>query len=134
VSAGVWVLGEARVVVSEVVAAEVAAVVGSDVAVAMGGSGCETRSWGLGRGGLDRLGGVCRRLRDAGSSFEGGEKVVVVVVNDVGCADGGCAGVASSDVAAGCGDDGLVAVSSLGAVCITALAVGVEVVWELISV
>ena len=79
-SAGVWVLDEAQVVVSEVVAAEVAA-----------------------------------------------------VVNDVGCADGGCAGVISSDVAAGCGDDGLVAVSSLGAVCITALAVGVEVVWEAVS-
>jgi hypothetical protein len=42
---------------------------------------------------------MCRRLRDAGSSFEGGEKVVVVIVNDVGCADGGCADVVSGDVA-----------------------------------
>jgi hypothetical protein len=53
VSAGVWVLDKARVIILEVVAAEVTAVVGSDMAVEMGSSGCDMRSWGLGRGGLD---------------------------------------------------------------------------------
>ena len=75
-------------------------------------------------------------------------------------ADGGCVGVVSSDVAASCGNDGLVGVSlactpvsqvlevsvdvpasfsrrggsSLGAVCITASTVVAGVVWVLVSV
>jgi hypothetical protein len=48
--------------------------------------------------------------------------VVVVAVNDVDSTDGGCAGVVSG------GDGGLVGVSSLGAVCVTALAVEVVVI------
>jgi hypothetical protein len=47
VSEVVWVLDKALAVVSEVVVADIAAVVGSNVAVATGGSGCETRGWGL---------------------------------------------------------------------------------------
>jgi hypothetical protein len=130
----VWVLDVAQVVVSGVVVAGVVAVVGGDVAVERSGSVCSTRGWGLSWCVVDRSGIQCRGSGAAGGGSEAGGEVVVVVVNDVGCADGGCAGVVSSDVAAGCGDDGLVAVSSLGAVCITALAVGVEVVCVLESV
>ena len=55
--------------------------------------------------------------------------MVVAVVDDVVVVDGGCAGVVSDDVAVGGGDDELVRVSLWGAVCVTALAVVVEVVW-----
>jgi hypothetical protein len=103
VSAGVWVLNEARVVVLEVVAAEVVAVVGSDMAVGTGSSGCARRGWGLGWSVVSRLGRVCRRFQGAGGSFGAGEEVLVVVVGGVVNIDGGCAGVDSGDVA---GDSG----------------------------
>ena len=121
-------LDEALAVVSEVAVAGIAAVVGSDVAVATGGSGCGTRGWGVCSGAVGRLGRVCRRFRAAGASFEAGGKVVVVVVNNVGCADGGCADVVSGDVADSGGDDNRLGVSSRGAVCVTALGVEVGVV------
>ena len=54
---------------------------------------------------------------------------MVAVDDDVGVVDGGCAGVVSNDVAVGGSDDELVRVSLWGAVCVTALAVVVEVVW-----
>ena len=54
---------------------------------------------------------------------------MVAVDDDVGVVDEGCAGVVSNDVAVGSGDDELVRVSLWGAVCVTALAVVVEVVW-----
>jgi hypothetical protein len=111
VSAGVWVLYEARVVVSEVVAAEVAAVVGSDVAVATGDSGCERRGQGVCRSAVGRAGSECRRFRGAGDCFGVGKVVVVVVVDDVATvdgsvdvADGGCVGIVNGDVADGSGD------------------------------
>jgi hypothetical protein len=160
VSEVVWVLDEALAVVSEVAVAGIAAVVGSDVAVAKGGSGCGTRGWGVCSGavGRGRLGRVCRRLRAAGG------KVVVVVVKNVGCADGGCVGVVSGDVAA-LAEMGLVtgAVGAEGspqaceavlqvlgssvdvpasfsrrggtsvAVCIAASKVGVVIIWEATS-
>jgi hypothetical protein len=43
----VWVLDTALLVVSQVVAAGVAAIVGGDMAVAVGVSGHERRGWGL---------------------------------------------------------------------------------------
>jgi hypothetical protein len=49
----VWVLDTALVVVSEVVIAKVAAVVGGDVAAITGDSGCERRGWGLCCGAVD---------------------------------------------------------------------------------
>ena len=56
------------------------------------------------------------------------------MVDDVvGIVDGSCACVARGDVAAGGGDNGVAVGSSLGAVCITASAVQVEVVWEAVS-
>jgi hypothetical protein len=131
VVAAVWVLAAALVVVPEGVAARVTAVVGSDVAAAVSGSGCEQRGWGLGWGAVGRFGSERRHSRGAGGRFGGGNEVVVVVVDDVDVvdvADGGCAGVVGDDMAESRGDDGLVAVSSLGTVCITASAVVVEVV------
>jgi hypothetical protein len=93
-----FVLGPdvAPVVVSEVGATEVAAVVDSDVAVVTVGSGLKTRGWGVCRDATARTGSECRRFRGAGDSFEGRGKFVVVVVNNV---DGGCTGVVSGDVA-----------------------------------
>jgi hypothetical protein len=58
VSEVVWVLDKALAVVSEVVVADIAAVVGSNVAVATGGSGCKTRGWGL----CNQLDSVCRHF------------------------------------------------------------------------
>jgi hypothetical protein len=99
---------------------------------------------------------VCRRFREAGGSSGAGDEVVVVVVDVVGVVDGTDGAVARDDVAGDGGDDGLVGVSlacmpvsqvlggsvdvsaffrsrggsSLGSVCVTALAVEVScVVW-----
>jgi hypothetical protein len=91
------VLTVAQLVVSEVVVAGVAAVIDSDMAVAQGRSGREKRGWGVCWGAIGRLGSVCRRFRDAGGSFEAGEKVVVAVVDSVDSVDGGCAAVVSGD-------------------------------------
>jgi hypothetical protein len=66
-------------------------------------------------------------LGAAGGSFKDGEKVVVVI-NNVGSADGGCAGIVSGDVVHSGGVDRLVGVSSWGAVCVTASAVEERVV------
>jgi hypothetical protein len=46
----VWVLGAAVVVDMGLVAAAVVVVVDDDVAVTLGGLGCETRGWGSSRG------------------------------------------------------------------------------------
>jgi hypothetical protein len=62
----------AQVVVPGVVAAEVAAVVGGDVAVAVGDSGCEGRGWGLCWGAVDLPGRECRHLQGAAGHFDGG--------------------------------------------------------------
>jgi hypothetical protein len=125
-----WVLAVVRVDVLGVVVAAVAVVVSSDVAPTVGGSGREMGGWKACWGSVGRLGGGCCRSPDAGASFEAGnEVVVVVVVNNVVDIDGGCAGVISGDAAHGGGDDGLVWVSSWGAVCIAASAVEVEAVW-----
>ena len=99
-------LDEALAVVSEVAVAGIAAVVGSDVAVATGGSGCRMRGWGVCSGVVGQLGRVCRRFRAAGASFKAGGKVIVVVVNNVGCPDGGCADIVSGDVAGNGGSGG----------------------------
>ena len=125
---GIWMLGEALAVVSGVVATGVAAVVGSDMAVGLGGSGCGTQGWEACWGAMARPGSECHRLRGAGSRFGAGEGVVVVD-NDIGVVDGGCAAVVSGDVAHRGGDGGLWAVSSRGAICTKVSAVEVGVVW-----
>jgi hypothetical protein len=124
VVAAVWVLAAALVVVPEVVAARVAAVVGSDVAAEQRASGLERGGCGVCRGGVDRPGGVCHRFRGVWGWFEAGKEVVAVVdvVGVIDVADGGCAGVVSGD------GNGLARVSSRGAVCITASAVEADVV------
>ena len=109
----VWVLDEALAVVSEVAVADAAAVVGSDVAVAVDGSGRETWGCRVCRGAVGRLGGVCRRFGGVGSWFGAGEGVVVVVNDDDGVvdgADGGCVGVVNDDAAGDGGVDGCVGV------------------------
>jgi len=107
----VWVLVVTQVVVLGMVAAEMAAVVGSDVAVAMGGSGCRARGWGLCRGGLDRLGSVCRRFLGVCSwvAAEGAVLVAIVgvVVND-DVARRGCANVINGVVSGNGGSGGSV--------------------------
>jgi hypothetical protein len=102
------VLYKALAVVSDVAVAGIAAVVVSDMAVATGGSGCETRSGGVCRGAVGRLGSVCRRLQDAGGSFEVGNQVVVAAVDVADNVDRGCAGFISGDVAVLAGKGGLV--------------------------
>ena len=84
----------------EVTATVFIAVVGDDVALAAGGSGWETRGWGLCDGAVGRSGNECRCLRGAVSCFGAGDGVVVAVVNIVGIVDGGCAGVDGGNVAA----------------------------------
>jgi hypothetical protein len=98
----------AQVVVPGVVAAEVAAVVGGDVAVAVGDSGHERSGWGLCWGAVGLPGRECRRLRGAGGCFEARDEVVVAVVDVVDNVDGGCAGFVSGDVAAFTETGGLV--------------------------
>lgn len=74
-------LDEARVVVLGVVAAGFVAVVGGDVAVATGGSGCRRGGWGACWGGRKT-----------------GRDTVVDVVDNVDNVDGGCAAVVIDDV------------------------------------
>jgi hypothetical protein len=130
----VWVLGKAQFVVLGTVTAGVATVVSSDVAVTTAGSGFERRSWEACWGAVDRAGSECRLSRGAGGWFEAGGGVIVVAVNGVDSADGGCADVVSGDVADSGGDGGLVGALSRGAVCVTVSTVEVEVVWVLVSV
>ena len=73
-------------------------------------------------------GSKCCCFRDTGGSFEAGDEAVVVIVNDVVIADGGCVGVVVGDVAGVGGDGGLGVVLSRGVVCIRALMVEVGVV------
>ena len=133
VATAVWVLDGVLVVVFRPFAAGVAVVVGSDVAVVTGGSGCGTGGWGLCWSVVGRPGSQRRHSRGTGACFEAGEGTVVAVVDSVDSTDGGCAAVVDGDVADNGGDDGLVGVSSLGAVCITASAVTEVVVWVLES-
>ena len=96
VSEVVWVLDEALAVVSEGAMAGIAAVVGSDVAVATGGSGCGTRGWGLCRGGMDWLGSMCHHFLGVCSWVVAEGEVLVAIVDvvvndDMAC--GGCANV-----------------------------------------
>ena len=99
VQAAVWVLDEALAVISELAVVDAAVVVGGDVAVATGGSGCKRRGWRLGCGGVGWSGGWCRHSRGVGGGFEAVEEVVVVVDDVVGVVDGGCAAVVDGDVA-----------------------------------
>ena len=128
----VRVLDAAVVVVFGPVAAGFAAIVGCDAAAATGGSGRKWRGWGLSRSAVGGAGSECHHVRHAGGCFEAGGKMVVVAVNNVDSADGGCAGVVHGDVADS-GGDGVAVGLSLGAVCIAASAVQVEVVWEAVS-
>ena len=102
----VWVLDTALVAVFGVVVAIVGTVVDGDVAAERRGSELERGGWRLGWGAAVRSGSVCRLLRGAGGIFLGGEEVVVVVVNDVGVVDGGCASAVSGDVAGNGGSGG----------------------------
>ena len=131
-------LDETLAVVSGVVAAVVAVVVGDDAVAAMGGSGRQGRGWDGCCRSVGRLGGVCRRFRGVRGWFRAGEGMVVVVNDDlvvvdvgVDVADGGCAVVASCDVAPSSGGRGFGTVSSRGAVCVAVSTEVVEVVWEL---
>jgi hypothetical protein len=99
VAAFVWQLVVALVVVSEVVAAGVAAVVGDDVALAVGGSGVGTGVWGTsrgGQGGADSLPGPrCGSWSWPGRSVEyatrSGERIRTTSRNGVFSAvDGPC--------------------------------------------
>ena len=99
VVAVVCVLDVARDVVFGAVAAGSAGVGGCDVAVERWGSGLTRGGCGLGWSRVDWP-GIQRRLSvgaGRGSEVEE-ERVVVVVVNDVGVVDGGCAGTVSGDV------------------------------------
>ena len=58
---------------------------------------------------------VCRRFRGAGGVVGAGNGAVVVVVDDVGIVDGGCAGVDGGVVAALAGAGGLVTGTVVGA-------------------
>ena len=101
-------LDAAQVVVLRVVATVFVAVVGCDMAVATGSSGCKGRGWGLDCGAVDRPGRECHRFRVASGGYSRWktirEAVVVVVVNDVDSCDGDSNGDG--------GDDGLVGVMS----------------------
>src|SRR5271154_6833442 len=103
---------------SGVDAARVAVVVNDDVTVKRRGSGCRTGCWGLCFSAVGWAGSECRLFRDTGGSFEAGDEAVVVVVNDVVVADGGCVGVVVGDVAGVGGDGGLGVVLSRRVVCI----------------
>ena len=52
----------AQVVVSWGFLVVIVVIVGDDVAMAVGGSGCERRGWGDSRGAVDRFGTVCRHF------------------------------------------------------------------------
>ena len=114
----------------------VIAVVDSDMAAERWGSGLERGGCGVCRCGINRHGSVCRRFRAAGASFEAGGKVVIVVVNNVGCADGGCADVVSGDVAVSrgmpeCVSRVCIAVSVvLGVTWVLKSTVEIVVIWE----
>ena len=111
VSEVVWVLDEALVVVSEVAIAGITAVVGSDVVVATGGSGCGTRGWGLCRGGMDWLGSMCHHFLGVCSWVAAEGEVLVAVVDivvndDVAC--GGCANIINGVMSGNGGSGGSV--------------------------
>ena len=129
----VLVLDMALDAVSEVVVAGNAGVGGCDVAVAVGSSGPGLGGQRVRWGAMARPGSECRHLQGAGGSFWARNGVVVVVDDIVGVVDDGCACVARGDMAAGGGDNGVAVGLSLRAVCITASAVQVEVVWEAVS-
>jgi hypothetical protein len=101
VPVSVWVLDVTQIVVLGVSAAGVAAIVGCDIAMAVGGSECEMRGLGVRWSALGRPGRECCRLRGAGDSFEAGEKLVVAVVDNVDNVDGGCVAIVRGDVEAG---------------------------------
>ena len=66
-----------------VVTAGVAAIVGSDVAVSLGGSEHEWRGWEACWGAIAQPRSKCCHLQGAGSRFWAGEEDVVVVVGVV---------------------------------------------------
>jgi hypothetical protein len=100
VSAVVWVLDEAWVVVWGMVAAGFVTVVGCDMAAGQQGSGHERRGSGGCRGAVGRLGKVCRHFCGARGGFGAGDRLVVAIVDIVGIVDGGCAGIVNDDMVA----------------------------------
>ena len=86
-------LDVALVVIFEVVAAGVTIAIVSDVAVEQWGLEWANEGWELGRGAVGRPGIECRRFRSFEGCFVAGDGAVVVVVDDVDLADGGCVGV-----------------------------------------
>jgi hypothetical protein len=81
----IWVLDTALFIISQVVAGVVATVVGSDMAVAVGGSGCKMGGCGLRWGAVGWPGRECHCSEGAGGGCEAGEEVVVMVANVVDC-------------------------------------------------
>jgi hypothetical protein len=79
VIAVVCMLDETWVVVSRVVAAGNVAIVGGDMGVARGSSGCKGNGWGVGWGAVWQLGKVCCHLGGVGGRSGAGEGVVVAV-------------------------------------------------------
>lgn len=102
-----WVLDTALGAVSGVPAVGFVVVVGGDMVAEWRGSGLERGDCGGCRGELGRPGSMCCRLHAAGGGSDAGGTAIVVAVNDIGGADGGCAGVVSGDVAASTGKGGL---------------------------
>jgi hypothetical protein len=98
VEAAIWVLVVTQVVIFWPFGSNVIAVVDSDVAASLEGSGCGTGSWGGGCGTVDQPGIQCHHSGVAGDSGAEG-KAVVVVDNDIGSIDGGCVAVVSDDMA-----------------------------------
>ena len=98
----VWQLIVTLVVVSEVVVAGVATVVGSDVSAAMSGSGCQTRGCRLSLGVVSWHGSEHRHFLGVCSWVVAWGAVLVAIVNVVVNDDmshGGCANIDGSDVA-----------------------------------
>ena len=69
---------------------------------------------------------MCHHLQDAGNHFEAGDKVVIVIINDIDSVDGCCAGIICGDVVGG-GDRRWFGMVLLGVVWVMELMLGVVV-------
>ena len=106
VVAVIWQLIVTLVVVSEVVAAGVVTVVGSNVSMATSGSGCQIRGCRLSLGVVSWHGSEYHRFLGVCSCVVAGGVVLVAVVDAVVNDDvshGGCANVNGGDMAASAG-------------------------------
>ena len=121
-------LGSVLVIVFWPFGSGVIAVVDGDMAVEWRDLECRMRCWGLCCNAVGWAGSKCCHFQDTGAGFEAGDEAIVIIINHVVLADGGCVGVVSSDMAGVGGDRGFGVVLSRGVVCIRALTVEVGVV------